>query len=233
MTITLVNTNSGNEPSNTTSHTHNLPDGSDVSGRLIVDLFASDGSGESFTYPDASWNELAHGGSGFTYGMVYHETDGTEGYPSTGATITVTVTSVEQGSHATYLWDGYATSTAPEYSTEVNGTGTNCDPGTLTPSWGSDATMWMVFCVLNGASSTTPRFSGYPSGDYTTNKLDSISTGGNGVVQATSYRLNTASSENPSAFTSDTSVTFSTFTLGIKPAAAAASTYTGWYGGGW
>lgn len=218
---TVIAENGGNSTTDQTSVTVNLPDGSNVAGRRILCFFTSDGSGETFTYP-AGWNIiLAAGGTGFTNGAAYHDTDGTEGYPSTGATITVTITSVEQSCHTTYLISGFETSTAPAVATATTGTSTAPDAGALNPSgWDVEDTLWFAFASANGLSATTPRFSGYPT-SYTNTRSD-ISAGGNGCVQAVARRENATASEDPSAFTLDTSTGWRATTIGIRPAAVAA-----------
>jgi hypothetical protein len=219
---TVVAVNGGHYDSDATSHTVNLPDGSNVAGKLILLFFTSDGSGESFTYPDASWIEIfAAGGSGFTNAVAYHVTNGTEGYGATGATITVVVTSVEQSAHTTYLISGQHASSMPVASTAATGTSTAPDSAALNPAgWDVEDTLWFTYCSLNGTSSSAPRISAYPT-NYTDGRSD-ISPGGNGIVQATARRENATASEDPGAFTSDTSVAWRAATIGVRPAPAAA-----------
>lgn len=215
---TVIAENGGNNTSDVTSVTVNLPDGSNVAGRMILLFFSSDGSGETFTYP-AGWGTiLAAGGTGFTNGAAYKITDGSEGYPSTGATITVGITSVEQSCHTTYLIEGFAAGTAPAVAAATTGTSTAPDPGALNPgSWDVEDTLWFAFASANGASATTPRFTGYPT-NYTNTRSD-ISAGGNGVVQGVARRENATASEDPGAFTLGTSVAWRAATFGIRPAA--------------
>ena len=219
---TVVAVNGGNNTSDATNQTVNLPDGSNVAGRLILLFFTSDGSGETFTYPDASWVEIfAAGGSGFTNAVAYHVVDGTEGFDGTGDTITVVVTSVEQSAHTTYLISGQHASSMPVASAEATGTGTAPDPAALNPAgWATEDTLWFAFCSLNGVNATTPRLSAYPA-DYGSGRSD-ISAGGNGVVQGVARRENATASEDPGAFTSDTSVAWRAATIGVRPAPAAA-----------
>lgn len=214
----VVAVNGGNATVDATSVTINLPDGSDVSGRLILLFFTSDGSGESFTWPTGFTEILAEGGTGFTNGVAYRFTDGTEGYSSTGATTTLTITSVEQSAHTTYLLSGVNTSSPPEAATATTGTSTAPDSGSLNPvGWGTEDTLWFAFASANGLSSTTPRFSAYPT-NYTNGRSD-ISAGGNGVVQAVARRELNAASEDPGAFTIDTSAAWRASTIGVRPGA--------------
>jgi hypothetical protein len=218
---TVIAENGGNQPTDATSHTINLPDGSNISGRMILLFFTSD-STRTFTWPTGFTAILALGGSGFTNSVAYKITDGTEGYPATGATVTLTVSAVEQSCHTTYLISGQHASSAPEVSTATTGTSTAPDPGALNPAgWDVENTLWFAFASLNGASSTTPRFTGYPA-SYTNTRSD-ISAGGNGVVQGVARRENATASEDPGAFTSGTSIAWRAVTVGVRPAPAAAT----------
>lgn len=215
---TVVNVNGGNSTSDATSVTINLPDGSDVAGRLILLFHTSDGSGESFTWPTGFTEILTEGGTGFTNGVAYQFTTGSEGYASTGATTTLTITSVEQSAHTTYLLSGVDTATAPEAATATTGTSTAPNSGSLNPAgWGTEDTLWITFASANGLSSTTPRFSAYPT-NYTNGRSD-ISAGGNGVVQAVARRELNAASEYPGAFTMGTSAAWRATTIGVRPGA--------------
>lgn len=218
---TVIAENGGNSVVDQTSVTVNLPDGSDVAGRRILCFFTSDGSGETITFP-AGWTKiLTDGGTGFTNVIFYHDTDGTEGYPSTGATITATITSVEMSAHTTYLISGFETSTAPAVATATTGTSTAPNSGALNPAgWDVEDTLWFTSASLNGASATTPRITVYPT-NYTNGRSD-FAADGNGVTQAVARRENATASEDPGAFTSDTSVAWRAATVGIRPAAVAA-----------
>jgi hypothetical protein len=218
---TVIAVAGGNTNTDETSHTVNIPDGSNVSGRRILLFFTSDGSGETFTYP-ADWVEiLAEGGSGFTSVVIYKETLGTEGYPATGATITITVSSVERSAHTSYLLSGVHTD-APAVATATAGTSTAPDAGALNPAgWDVEDTLWFAFCSLNGASATTPRITVYPT-SYTNGRSD-FAADGNGVTQGVARYENATASEDAGAFTSDTSVAWRATTVGVRPAAAAAA----------
>jgi hypothetical protein len=216
---TVVAVNGGNATVDATSVTINLPDGSDVANRLILLFFTSDGGGESFTWPTGFTEILAEGRTDFTNGVAYQFTTGSEGYASTGATTTLTITSVEQSAHTTYLLSGVDTATPPEAATATTGTSTAPNSGSLNPAgWGTEDTLWFTFASANGLSSTTPRFSGYPT-NYTNGRSD-ISAGGNGVVQGVARRELNAASEDPGAFTIDTSAGWRASTIGVRPSSS-------------
>jgi hypothetical protein len=215
---TVIAENGGNQSTDATDHTVNLPDGSNVAGRRILLFFTSDGSSETFTYP-ADWVEiLAEGGSGFTSAIIYKNTLGTEGYPATGATITITVSSVEQSAHTSYLLSGFHTD-APAVSTGATGTGVSGDPDALNPAgWDVEDTLWFAYVSFNGVNSTTPRITVYPT-SYTNTRSDLANgSGGHGVTTGVGRRENATASEDPSTFTSDTSVTWRAVTVGVRPA---------------
>jgi hypothetical protein len=217
---TVIAENGGNSTTNQTSVTVKLPDGSNVAGRLLLCFFTSDGSGETFTFPsDFPWTSLmADGGTGFTNCVRFRRTTGTEGYPATGATITVTVSSIEMSAHTTYLISGHHASTDPAASTPTTGTSVSPDPGDLNPGgWDVEDTLWFTFCSLNGKSSTTPRVSAYPT-NYTTNGRSDFAANSNGVTQGVSWRTNAAASEDVGTFTSDTLTEWRAVTIAIRPA---------------
>jgi len=220
---TVIAVAGGNSVVNETSVTVNLPDGSDVSGRLLIVFFTSDGTGETFTFPAGfPWTELlVEGGTGFTSGVWFRRTTGTEGYPATGATITVTISSIEMSAHTSYLISGHHDSSNPEVSTATTGTSVNADPGALNPAnWDVEDTLWFAFAALNGLSATTPRITAYPA-SYTNGRSD-FAADGNGVTQGVARRENAVASEDPGAFTADTSGAWRAATVGVRPAAAAA-----------
>lgn len=213
--------NGGNQASNATSHTVNLPSGI-VAGNLLLVFFSSDGSTVTHTFP-AGWTKiLAEAGSGQTNSVWSRFADGSE-----GATITVTTSALEQSSHTSYRLSGAHASTVPEGGGSATGTSTAPDSTSLDPAaWATEDTLWFTVCVLNGSSATAPRITAYPT-NYTNGRSD-ISVGGNGCVQGVARRQLAASSEDPGAFTSDTSVTWRAGTVAVRPAAAAAITVDMW-----
>lgn len=220
---TVINESGGNTTVDATNITINLPNGSDVAGRLLICFFTSDGSGESFTYPSGWTTLLATGGTGFTNGIGYKVLTGSEGYPSTGATDTVVITSVEQSCHTCYLISGQHSSTAPAVATATTGTSTAPDAGALNPTgWDVEDTLWFTYFSANGLSSTAPRVTGWPT-NYTNTRSD-VSAGGNGCIQGVARRENAVASEDAGAFTISDSTGWRATTIGIRPAPANTST---------
>src|SRR5262245_35219583 len=102
----IVATNGGNSGANTTSHTVNLPDGSNVAGRLVIVIFATDGTTTPSWPSSPGWTSLVAvtSAQACTLEVRYRILDGTEGYAATGQTITVSTGAVSEGSaHTSYL----------------------------------------------------------------------------------------------------------------------------------
>jgi hypothetical protein len=218
---TVIAVHGGNSTVDQTSVTVNLPDGSDVAGRLLLVFFTSDGNGETFTFPAGfPWTEiLVEGGAGFTQGVWFRGTTGTEGYPATGATITVTISSTEQSCHTSYLLSGHHASTNPVTGGIATGTDDAPNPGALNPAdWDVEDTLWFACCGYNGPPSTV---NAYPS-SYTNGRSD-VSTGGNGCGQGVARRENATASEDAGAFTLSAAIAWRAATVGVRPAAAAAA----------
>jgi hypothetical protein len=195
----VVTTSSG------TSHVIALPDGSDGEDRLLVIHWLHTGT-------DHTGNQLRD-----TYGFEYNPfttvgsdvntrsgqasklIDGTEGFPSTGATITLTTSGSETLMAHVRLLDEMGGQDAPD---NVQGSSTvGNDPGAINPTWDvGDQTEWMTFIVSDAA------VSGEPTG-YT--NLGSGSSGG--LFWRLSRKAGTGATEDPSAYTSagdDSAMTF-------------------------
>ncbi len=211
----VATVNGGNEPTDVTNHTVNLPSGI-VSGDLLLVFFTTDGTGVVVTFP-GGWTLIVNltPNSGLVGRAYFRRADGTE-----GATITVTTDLANQSAHTSYRITGHHTSTDPEGAvTNSTVAGLNPDPPNLNPAnWDVEDTLWFVYGIANGASATTPRFTADPSSYI--NARDDISTGPNGVVTRSLRRELASASDDPSAFTLDTSVTWSAATIAIRPAPA-------------
>lgn len=98
-------------------------------------------------------------------------------------------------------------------SGEVNLSGANPDPGSLTPSWGSAGNLWLAGCAYADGTTTV---SGYPSGydDDQTNERYNTSAGiGVGVAA----KVQTATTDNPGTLTLSASEEHVVFTIAVKP----------------
>lgn len=203
---------------NGTSYTASIPDGSNVSGRRIIVTLAADGI-PVWTWP-SGWNVVTSSINPSNNGKIeiaYHDTDGTEGYPATGATISLTASTTEQFAHDARLISGHDPAIAPEASTAATGNSTAPNPTTVTPAGGSKDYLWLACAAWdNGAANCTA----FPAGYGNTQSFNNGSTTGCGV--GVGVRTNTAASEDPGAFTLDVAEQWSAFAISVAPAAAGA-----------
>jgi hypothetical protein len=202
-TYPMVETSSGgNNNSDNTSHTVNLPASIEARDLLLV-FFVADGN-PTITFP-AGWTQLFQdaNGTAVVLGAWYRIADGTE-----GATITVTTSASEKSAHASYRISGYYG--VPEVETSVFNTGTIPNPPSLTPSWGSAHCLW--FGVEGNDSNET--VSDYPSG-YTLTS-NNYANSGDGCSLGVAGENVTAASEDPGMFTITGSQEYVTNTIAIR-----------------
>lgn len=193
---TVVQATGGNSGANTTSTTVNLPDGSNVAGRLLIVILCGDGTC-TFSWPGSpAWTSLSAltTAQACTMEVRYRITDGTEGYPATGATITVTHAESEGDAHTSYLIEGHGSSTtAPTAGTVANGSGTTPDPPNCNPGSAKDY-LWIAAIGNDGNVAVTGTDGNFT--DLRNNRW--ANTNGSGASGAT-RNLN-AASLNPGTF---------------------------------
>jgi hypothetical protein len=190
---------------------------------LIAIIFEYDGNSTNAEF--SSW------GGGFTefgdfagtatlsIGCAYKVSNGSE----TG-TFTVTTADTSANDRVTILMSipGAHASTAPEAGGYVTGTNANGNAGSLDPAgWGTEDTLWIVAQGC-GEDATTGSFTGLSTtpptnyGSMATTGISADVVGGleGGVV----FRQNAAGSEDPSAWTNDTSNTrVGAITIAVRP----------------
>jgi hypothetical protein len=194
-------TNSDNGTTNATNHTVALPDGCDVAGRRVVMGFSCDGT-PTITWP-LGWNVLAQGNGAAGNNRMetaYLDLDGTEGFPATGATITVTTSASEGSAHAGYLLeDGtFDPAIAPEVlNADGASTNVNVDPPNLTPSSGGGGAKDYLWIAFGGWDASTA-LNSYPA-NYINTVTDVAAYAGGAGIAAGTRALN-AASEDPAAF---------------------------------
>jgi len=203
--------NGGNNNSNATSHTVNLPSGI-ASGDLLLVFFASDGS-PTITFPNegTDWIQLFETarGTAVKFSACYRIANGTE-----GNTITVTTSASERTAHTSYRITGY--SGIPVCGTSATGNNTTPNPPSLSPSWGAKDTLWFTCCGYDQGQGTV---STYPT-NYTNGRNDrSNNTQGCGVGSA--HRELNAASEDPEMFTISLSEQWVAQTVAVQPTAVA------------
>ncbi len=196
--------NGGNNNSNATSHTVNLPSGIVLNDVVLV-FFASDGS-PTITFP-AGWIELFQNANGTNnkLGAWYRVANGTE-----GATITVTTSASERTAHTSYRISG-AGGTPCYAPTTVTGASVSPNPPSGTPFWAQANTLWFAACGYDYNRTV----SAYPT-NYTNGRNDyANNTQGCGV--GTARREVNAASEDPGTFTISASDDWVANTVAIQP----------------
>lgn len=205
--------NGGNDTTNQTNHTVNLPSGIEA-GNLLLVFFASDG-GPTITFPEG-WTQLFQTGANTAckFGAWYRIADGTE-----GSTITVTTSNNQMTAHTSYRITGY--SGTPEVATATTGIDYSPNPPSLTPSWGALDTLWFACCGYNSNLTVTVYPTNYTNGRYDrANNTEGCGTG-------SARRELNAASENPGMFTLSGSTQWVANTVAVKPVVGAEYTRTG------
>ena len=209
--------------SNTASQVITLPTGRQV-GELLLAAFALDlsNTNRTVTWP-AGWTEILD-----TMGPV-PANDG--GFLSIGARIcdgteadTLTVTldaGTERGSFRSWRISGWHGTTLPEVSIPVaQGVSTAPDPPSFSPSWGAADTLWIAIAAIDDGRTVV---SAFPA-NYTNGASDQDGSAGGATIGTARRELNTAT-ENPGAFTLDSSHGWLAATLAVRPAGAPPSGY--------
>lgn len=197
-----------------------IPDGSNVSGRLVVLAVACDGV-TAMTWPGSpAWTVLDAGNDGSAASRLevrYRFVDGSEGWSGTGQTITVSGGTEQWCAHGVLI-SGQHASQAPEVAAATGASG-NFDPPSLTASWGAEDNLWLVFAGADGG----PAVTGWPA-SYADNQQEG-DTGGAaaGVTGAMATRNLNGATDNPGAFANDTDP-WRALTVVVRPAAVAAAT---------
>lgn len=199
--------NGGNDITNQTDHTVNLP-ANIVSGNLLLVFFASHGA-PTITFPDG-WVQLFQTANSnlHKFGCWYRIADGTE-----GATIVVTTSVAEAIAYTSYRITGY--SETPEAGVSVIGTSANPDPPNLTASWeGALNVLWFICCGYTYQRTVT----GYPAG-WTDGRNDYGDDDSYVCGVGTARKEYDGRSYNPDVFTLSASNTpWVANTIAIKPA---------------
>lgn len=200
----VASTNNGYNDSTGTSHTCNLP-ASISSGDLLI-LFFGWYTGSSVTTP-SGWSSLGTDNNGTNiYQVIFYKT----ATGSEGSTVNVTTGSSTKSSHVSYRITGWTGT--PEKGTAVTGTNSSPDPPSLSPSWGSDDTLWIA--------TETNRNNSFTS--YQTSHPDNQVRGGNTSTSSSSETAictdeDAASSNNPGTYALSTSRYWVAQTVAIQP----------------
>lgn len=191
----------------------------------VVAAYQASGTDASFSGWGAGFTELTDkgtSGSTMAIGVAYKWSDGTE----TG-TFTVTQAGSPTGNAVTFLMSipGAHPSTPPEAGGFATGTLANADPGSLSPSWGAEDTLWIAIGAVGETSTggtwtglTTTPPANYGNQDTASGTIaDIIGALGTGIA----FRQLNAASDDPGAFTNDISNTrWAGLTVAVRPVVA-------------
>lgn len=137
---------------------------------------------------------------------------------ATPTTVTATFTQSEVGTHQVYRLTGVHATSAPE-----GGFGTLTslayDPPSLTASWGSDDNLWFAGASVDDSSQTT-NITSIPA-NYANGQIRNMAVNG-GICHVTARRELAAATENPGTGDIDTSEQWTSFTIVVRGAVAAA-----------
>lgn len=197
--------NGGNNNSDSTEHTVNLPSGIQV-GDLLLVFFVSD-SYPTETFPEG-WTELFDMWNGTTvrFWCYYRVADGTE-----GSSITVQTSTEQRTAHTSYRITDYTGT--PEASSSTGDESANPDPASLSPSWGAEDTLWLGAC---GYDDGRQEITAYPA-NYTDGRND-FADHVAGCGLGTARRELNAASEDPGAFTLEFSnKKWIAYTVAVQP----------------
>lgn len=131
-----------------------------------------------------------------------------------GSTVTFTTDVTENAGGCAYRITGWHGTTPPEISTGVESAASTApDPDAVTPSWGAEANL---FIAVGGADGTNVDFTVYPT-NYDGSQITSPTHTSGGGACALATRALTATSDDPGAFTIDTSVIWAAATIAVRP----------------
>ena len=208
-----------------TSTTVMLPNGSNVSGRLIIIFGVKDGTG-AFTFPGSpAWTSLDEGDDAAASSRSvcrYRVVTGSEGWDGTDDSVVVTHAS-ETTAFVVVAIAGQHSSTAPALASASGSTGA-VNPPSLDPGgWGTEGTIWLAWAGLDASGGVSAAPTNY-------NLAASGATGGvDGVSYGLAYAPDKSGSVDPGTFTNG-SESWRAYTVGIRPAATAPLTFV--YGSG-
>lgn len=185
-------------------------------GDLVIVAFANDGGDDQST-PGGLIRLDANSGTSVESGVYYRVCTGSETGNLIASEGTFGVSGEEYCWHVFHIPDGDWDSDFPPELQAAGGGGTTgtINPPSLSPSWGSeDNNIWIVVAIRDDDDGISSLGSDYTSNfDYT---RSASSTGSCEI--ASSWRLNTAASENPgSASQTNTNEEWIAYTIGVKP----------------
>ena len=165
-------------------------------GDLLLVILAGWNSSNAVNWTTPSgWTllgSLVGGGTMRRLGVYYKVADGAEDGTSVNWVSSVNAFNA----WVVYRITGY--SGTPEVSTGTTGTSSAPDSGSLSPSWGTQDTLWISCCGVQNSTSTAQASA--PSGYAALTQVAAISSGQDVPRCSSAHRLLRASSEDPGAF---------------------------------
>lgn len=213
------------EGSSGTSHVITMP--AVAAGDLAIVSFCDDQTAV-FTWPGSpAWTSLiaeTANGANNEAETRYRIITGTEGWGS-GGSFTIT-TDVAQAMAAIVIvipaatWHG---TTPPEATAYATANSVNPNPGSLSPSWGAEDTLWIAICGYDEPTAIT--VSAYPA-NYTDDQTNIRDNFAGGQAMGAATRSLNAATEDPGTFTITTTEDWLAATIAVRPAAAGGVTAT-------
>jgi hypothetical protein len=208
----VVATSGGYDGSDFSTRNIALP-GSYSPDSLLLMFVTSDGN-PTIALP-GTWTQLFQtaNGAAVKFGAWYRIADGSE-----GRSVAVTTTASESCSWTCYRITGY--SGVPVAGVPVApAASANPDPPSLSPAWGSKATLWFAACGYDDGVDTVSSY----SASYTNGRND-VSGDAAGAGTGSARRENTTATENPGTFTLSAIEEWVANTVAVAPAFAESKT---------
>lgn len=200
---------------NDTNHTVNLP-ASISAGDLLIVVHVGSATDATPNSALTGWTLLRDKTIASNAGHVvafYKIASGAE-----GSTATITTDLAEDSGSCAYRITGWHGTTPPEASAgATTGSNTAPDPDAVTPSWGAEDNLFIAVGDADGNHTITA----YPANYGSNNITSATSTAGGGACGLATRNLN-ATTDDPGAFTSNTSGTTAGFTIVVRPGVSVA-----------
>lgn len=210
LTIQATNTGNSTPGSPASSFSCPLPASIQANDLLIIFLALCGGSGGATSTP-SGWTNLFRKvltSPADELSCYYKVASGSE-----GSTVSVSASASENWAANAYRITGYQGT--PEAGTATSGNSTAPNPPSLSPSWGSAATLWLA---VEGDRDTNNTAATLPT-NYTNGLFALVNDSGTIRARCTSgRRFLTASSEDPGTFTLPGGNQWGANTVAIRPA---------------
>jgi hypothetical protein len=207
---TVSSVTTSNYTTNVTTHNVSMP-GTVAAGDLLICLFTNDGSA-TVTTP-AGWSSISstNNGTNVRASVLAKVATGSEG----GTTVNFQTSATEQANAHVYripAANWYGDLNGVEATGVSAGTTTAPNPPSLSPSWGSDNTLWLAYA----GGSSYDGVNSYPSG-YTNGFHTQSNTGTAGASTASARLTSAVATNNPGSFSMASSESGVAVTVAIRP----------------